>query len=75
MEDEVVSIELDRVFDSPSFTSYHPHAHDTAVDLTVSSHYTLDHALNLLQKEGYAIRTIQPKSGRLEEFFLKSTGK
>lgn len=70
-----MGVELDRVFDSHSFTSYRPHAHDSAVDLTVSSQHTLDNALNILQKEGYKIRTIQPKSGRLEEFFLKSTGK
>ena len=47
---------------------------DQSLDLTVSSKHTLDAALQILQKEEYKIRSIKPKSGRLEEFFLKSTG-
>ena len=75
MEDEVMSIELDREFTSDSLSAYMPNAYDTVVDLTVSSTHTLDRAIEILQKEGYKIKTLKPKSGRLEEFFLKSTGK
>lgn len=75
MEDEVMSIELDREFTSTSLSAYTPNAYDTVVDLTVSSTHTLDAAIEILQKEGYKIKTLKPKSGRLEEFFLKSTRK
>ncbi len=75
MEDEVVSVELDREFISSSLDAYAPSAHDTAVDLTVSAKHTLDEAIKILQAEGYRISSLKPKSGRLEEFFLKSTKK
>ena len=77
MEDEVVSIELDREYDlnTKSLANYAVEIHDTLIDVTVSSKHTLDDAIQLLQTEGYKIKSIKPKSGRLEEFFLKSTGK
>ena len=77
MEDEVVSIELDHEYDSntKSLANYAVEIHDTLIDVTVSSKHTLDDAIQLLQTEGYKIKSIKPKSGRLEEFFLKSTGK
>jgi ABC-2 type transport system ATP-binding protein len=75
MEDEVMSIELDREFTSTALSDYAPNAYDTVVDLTVSSAHTLDEAIKILQKEDYKIKTLKPKSGRLEEFFLKSTKK
>lgn len=75
MEDEVMSIELDREFTSTALSDYVPNAYDAVVDLTVSSAHTLDDAIKILQKEDYKIKTLKPKSGRLEEFFLKSTGK
>ncbi len=77
MEDEVVSIELDREYDpnTKSLANYTVDIHDTLIDVTVSSKHTLDDAIQLLQTEGYKIKNIRPKSGRLEEFFLKSTGK
>ncbi len=77
MEDEVVSIELDREYDlnAKSLANYAVEIHDTLIDVTVSSKHTLDDAIQLLQTEGYKIKSIKPKSGRLEEFFLKSTAK
>lgn len=75
MEDEVVSVELDKVFDSNSLNGYAPIATDTVLDLTISSSHTLDEAIKILQNGGYKIKNIKPKSGRLEEFFLKSTAK
>ncbi len=102
MEDEVMSIELDRPFSGSRHSDegrihaskkmnpgsfvpqddgkgllqdYTPVVHDTVVDLTVSATHTLDDAIKILQKEDYKIKTLKPKSGRLEEFFLKSTGK
>ncbi len=85
MEDEVVSVELDREFQCPpdkggfrgvaSLASYSPRVTDSLIDLTVSASHTLDQAIKILQEEDYRIKSIKPKSGRLEEFFLKSTGK
>ncbi len=77
MEDEVVSIELDREYDPNTklLANYAIEIHDTLINLTVSSKHTLDDAIQLLQTGGYRIKSIKPKSGRLEEFFLKSTGK
>jgi ABC-2 type transport system ATP-binding protein len=74
MEDEVISIDLDKKFTGNTLESYSPMVSETTLDLTVSSAYTLDTAISILQKEGYKIKSIKPKSGRLEEFFLKSTG-
>lgn len=77
MEDEVVTIELDRAYIShdDSLTQYTPEIHEVLIDITVSSKYTLDEAIKILHNEDYIIKNIKPKSGRLEEFFLKSTGK
>ncbi len=75
MEDEVVSVELDQVFDSDTLSEYSPACSDTVLDLTISSAHPLDDAIKILQNGGYKIKSIKPKSGRLEEFFLKSTGK
>lgn len=75
MEDEVISVELDRVYTDASLSVYNPVVSDETIDLTVSSTATLDGAITILQKEWYKIRSIKPKSGRLEEFFLKSTTK
>ncbi len=75
MEDEVVTIDLDKKYIGGSLTEYQPMIQDWGIDLTISSQHTLDTALQVLQKEGYQIRTIKPKSWRLEEFFMKSTEK
>jgi ABC-2 type transport system ATP-binding protein len=74
MEDEVISIDIDKNYTGNTLESYSPMVSETTLDLTVSSAYTLDTAISILQKEGYKIKSIKPKSGRLEEFFLKSTG-
>ena len=75
MEDEVVTVELDKNYTGKLLESYTPSISDAFLDLTVSSKYTLDGAIRILQEEDYQIKSIKPKSGRLEEFFLKSTGK
>lgn len=76
MEDEVVSVELDTSCKNPGDISvYNPVISDNTLDLTISSTHTLDSAIKILQNGGYIIKGIKPKSGRLEEFFLKSTGK
>ncbi len=75
MEDEVMTIELDKMYQGDTLAEYIPKSNDTTIDLTVSSHHTLDSAIKILQKEDYKIKSIQPKSGKLEEFFLKSTAK
>ncbi|MBC7498036.1 ABC transporter ATP-binding protein [Candidatus Gracilibacteria bacterium] len=75
MEDEVVTVDLDKNYTDNMLDSYSPTVSDISLDLTVSSKYTLDDAIKILQTGGYKIRGIKPKSGRLEEFFLKSTGK
>lgn len=75
MEDEVISIELDRSYISSVLNPYSPDVHDVDINLTVSSTHTLDEAIKILQKEDYKIKSIKPKSWRLEEFFLKSTKK
>lgn len=74
MEDEVISVDLDKNYTWKNLDEYSPVISEQTLDLTVSSKYTLDAALQILQKEDYKIRSIKPKSGRLEEFFLKSTG-
>ncbi|MBX9808853.1 ABC transporter ATP-binding protein [Candidatus Gracilibacteria bacterium] len=74
MEDEVISVDLDKNYTGKNLDEYSPVISEQILDLTVSSKYTLDAALQILQKEDYKIRSIKPKSGRLEEFFLKSTG-
>ena len=75
MEDEVVTVELDREYIGKNLEKYTPSIDMQSADLTVSSSYSLDQAIQILQKEDYQIKSIKPKSGRLEEFFLKSTGK
>lgn len=75
MEDEVISIELNQAFSWNHLDAYSPKYSEYTLDLTISSQYTLDNAIKILQKEDYKIISIKPKSGRLEEFFLKSTGK
>ena len=75
MEDEVVTLELDRAYAGKDMENYHPLSADTSLDLTISSTYTLDDAIQILQNGGYKIKSVKPKSGRLEEFFLKSTKK
>ena len=62
MEDESLIIELDREHTGKSLETYFPIPHDTALDITVSSKHTLDDALAMLQKEGYKIKNIKPKS-------------
>lgn len=74
MEDESVTIDLDRTFESSElFAEYSPILHDTTIDLTISREHTLDRALEILHKEKYIIKNIRPKSGRLEEFFIRHT--
>jgi ABC-2 type transport system ATP-binding protein len=75
MEDEVVTIELDRDYTEASLEAFTPVIGEKVIDITVSSTHSLDTAISLLQKDDYKIKSIKPKSGRLEEFFLKSTGK
>jgi ABC-2 type transport system ATP-binding protein len=75
MEDEVVTVDLDQNYTGQSLEQYSPVISDNTVDLTVSSTHILDNAIKILQQEDYQIKSIKPKSGRLEEFFLKSTGK
>jgi hypothetical protein len=75
MEDEVVTVDLDKNYTGQSLEQYSPVISDNTIDLTVSSTHTLDNAIAILQDGGYKIKGIKPKSGRLEEFFLKSTGK
>lgn len=75
MEDEVVALDLDRSYSGEALSVYDPVIGDRVIDLTISSQHTLDNALQILQKDGYQIRSIRAKSGRLEEFFIKSTGK
>ncbi len=75
MEDEVITIELDRNYLWETLKDYTPVSSETTLDLTVSSKHLLDDAIQILQKEGYRVKSMKPKSGRLEEFFLKSTKK
>ncbi len=75
MEDEVITIDLDKEYRWTLLEKYHPKITDTSLDLTISSLYTLDNAIQTLSREGYKIISMKPKSGRLEEFFLKSTQK
>lgn len=75
MEDEVIAIDLDKEYIGKSLEKYSPNIHSETIDITISSQHTLDDAIKILQKEEYKIKSIQPKSGKLEEFFLKSTGK
>ena len=75
MEDEVVTVELDQKYTGNTLSEYTPVVNENLIDLTVSSKYTLDAAVKILQKEDYQIKSIKPKSGRLEEFFLSSTRK
>ena len=76
MEDESVTIDLDRNFEHMSeFSSYAPVLHESTIDITISRENTLDSALQLLQKYKYLIKNIRPKSGRLEEFFVRNTQK
>lgn len=75
MENEIITIELNTSYMGNSLINYFPISNETMIDLTISSHNTLDDAIKILQKENFKIKSIQPKSGKLEEFFLKSTGK
>ena len=51
MEDEVISVELDRTYTDASLSVYNPIVSDETIDLTVSSIATLDGAITILQKE------------------------
>lgn len=74
MEDESVTIDLDRTFrQDDMFSAYDPILHDNTIDITISREHPLDIALQLLHKEQYIIKNIRPKSGRLEEFFIRHT--
>lgn len=74
MEDESVTIDLDRAYiDSDLLSAYHPVIRDTTIDITVSRKENLDSALSLLHSKKYVIKNIRPKSGRLEEFFIRHT--
>ncbi len=75
MEDEVMTIELDREYVGKNLEKYTPVLDMQSADLTVSSSHSLDQAIKILQEEDYQIKSIKPKSERLEEFFLKSTRK
>lgn len=75
MEDEVITIDLDKKYTGKSLEKYSPKSEEDSVDVTISSKYTLDDAIKILGQEGYKILSMKPKSGRLEEFFLKSTKK
>ena len=66
MEDEVVTVEVDKKYTGKLLESYSPIISDTLLDLTVSASHTLDVAIKILQEENYKIKSIKPKSGRLE---------
>ena len=73
MEDEVTTIDLDRTYSGGSLSDYRPVTHDESIDLTVSREQPLDRAIGILRESGYVIKNIKPKSGRLEEFFVRHT--
>lgn len=74
MEDESVTIDLDRPFvDGDNLSKYTPLIHGETVDITISRECTLDVALSIVHQKGYVIKNIRPKSGRLEEFFIHHT--
>lgn len=78
MEHEVMSIDLDTAYDdmhSWELSQYNPQRNDTWVDISVSYKHSLDDAIRILQWQWYKIRSMRPKSGRLEEFFLRKTKK
>lgn len=78
MEDEVVSIDLDKKAETHllnELSDYIPVVSEGGIDVTVSSKHSLNTALSIIQSQEYKIQSIKPKSGRLEEFFLKSTKK
>lgn len=75
MEDEVITIDLDKKYTGQALEKYAPKSEGDSVDVTISSKYSLDDAIKILGQEGYKIISMKPKSGRLEEFFLKSTKK
>ena len=49
MEDEVVSVELDKNYTGKSLEQHLPVITENIVDLTVSSTHTLDNAIKVLQ--------------------------
>lgn len=52
MEDESVTIDLDKTFkENAMFDEYIPVLHDTTIDITISREHPLDHALKLIQQE------------------------
>ena len=74
MEDESVTIDLDRPFEHiAELSPYTPLIQNETVDITISREHTLDAALKSIHKAGYVIKNIRPKSGRLEEFFIRNT--
>jgi ABC-2 type transport system ATP-binding protein len=78
MEDEVVSIDLDKKPEEAllkELKTYVPFVSEWGIDLTVSSKHSLDAWIRTIQSHEYKVQSIKPKSGRLEEFFLKSTKK
>ncbi len=78
MEDEVVSIDLDKKPEEAllkELKTYVPFVSEWGINLTVSSKHSLDAWIRTIQSHGYKVQSIKPKSGRLEEFFLKSTKK
>ena len=76
MEDETVTIDLDRDFThTQELSVYSPILHESTIDLTISREHTLDSAIRIIQQNGYSIKNIRPKSGRLEEFFVRNTQK
>jgi hypothetical protein len=74
----VVSIDLDKIPEEAllkELKTYVPFVSEWGIDLTVSSKHSLDAWIRTIQSHGYKVQSIKPKSGRLEEFFLKSTKK
>ena len=62
MEDEVVTVELDREYTGKNLEKYTPVIDMQSADLTVSSSHSLDQAIKILQEEDYQIKSIKPKS-------------
>ena len=76
MEDESITIDLDRNFEHINELSlYAPILHESTIDITISRKNTLDSVLQFLNKHKYIIKNIRSKSGRLEEFFVRNTKK
>ncbi len=77
MNEEAFVFDLDKDPDdalTAKLALHHPaHPAPATLELTLTKAYTLNDAVNDLNKEGYQVKSLRNKTNRLEEFFISHT--